>query len=321
MGENSISLFNISNGNKVTMFDDDTRYQQFKYFIQNGEFEDAEKLDIKIVVQNFGMASSSGYFGVVINNGIGTIQCNGEEYPLQDVIAKRILKMNAEGFDARPLVNFLENLYSNPSKTSIDELFLFLDSTDLPITEDGCFIAYKIVKEDYMDIYTGKISNKVGQIVTMPRFTVDDKRENTCSTGLHFCSKDYLKSYGSSNQKTDKCVLVKINPKNVVSIPSDYNNAKGRTCQYEVVGEMNDPEWRKILSERDYNTTSVVPSYHFDYSLDEAFDNYFYYDYDTIYWNDSHRRANITQVVNRLVRDTGYSESNVLEFIENLGDE
>lgn len=32
--------------------------------------------------------------------------------------------------------------------------------------------------------------------------------------------------------------MVKINPRDVVAIPSDYNNAKGRTCKYHVVKEL-----------------------------------------------------------------------------------
>jgi hypothetical protein len=33
-------------------------------------------------------------------------------------------------------------------------------------------------------------------------------------------------------------MIVKVNPRDVVSIPSDYNDSKGRTCRYEVVGEL-----------------------------------------------------------------------------------
>ncbi len=33
-------------------------------------------------------------------------------------------------------------------------------------------------------------------------------------------------------------MILKVNPKDVVSIPSDYDNAKGRTCRYEVIGEL-----------------------------------------------------------------------------------
>jgi hypothetical protein len=69
----------------------------------------------------------------------------------------------------------------------------------------------------------------------MPREQVDKDRNNTCSVGLHFCSKDYLSSYGGASGHT---MIVKINPADVVSIPSDYDNTKGRTWKYEVVGEI-----------------------------------------------------------------------------------
>lgn len=274
IGENSVTLFNFTNGNKVTIFEDDSRYSKFVELVKAGDYTTAENLDVKAVVQKFGMASTSGNFGVVINDGVGLVQFAAQEYPLSDAITKRILKMSAEGFDAKPLVNFLENLYNNPSKTAVDELFLFLDSTELPITQDGYFIAYKIVREDYRDIYSGKFSHHIGATVSMPRFEVDDKRSNTCSSGLHFCSKDYLAHYGSQNKDTDRCVLVKINPKDVVSIPSDYNNAKGRTCSYTVIGEMQEKDWREILAERDYNSSSVVDDDGFDYDDYEEDDVY-----------------------------------------------
>jgi hypothetical protein len=63
-------------------------------------------------------------------------------------------------------------------------------------------------------------------------------KNNTCSTGLHFCSEGYLNSFGG-----ERTVIVKINPADVVSIPSDYNDAKGRACRYEVIGELGvEPE-------------------------------------------------------------------------------
>jgi hypothetical protein len=39
---------------------------------------------------------------------------------------------------------------------------------------------------------------------------------------------------GSGN----RVVIVEIDPRDVVSIPSDYNNAKGRCWKYKVVGEV-----------------------------------------------------------------------------------
>ena len=74
--------------------------------------------------------------------------------------------------------------------------------------------------------------------VEMERNKVDDDKNNTCSTGLHFCGMSYLNHFGGA-----RTVIVKINPRDVVSIPTDYDDAKGRACRYEVIGELGvEPE-------------------------------------------------------------------------------
>jgi hypothetical protein len=258
MNNSQITLVNTTSGNRVTVHKTDARYDQFQQLVKDGDFEQAEKLDVKSVVNKFGAGSSSGA-SVTIVNGVGTINISGTNYPLADAIVTKILLMSEQGFDCKPLTNFLVNLYQNPSKTAVDELFLFLENSQLPITEDGHFIAYKIVRETYMDIHSNTLSNKVGEKPEMPRFSVDDNRNNTCSAGLHFCSREYLPNFAHNTDK-DRCMLLKINPADVVSIPSDYNNAKGRACKYEVVGEVTDAEWRNFLSSQEYTDKSVVSS-------------------------------------------------------------
>lgn len=252
VSDDQVSLINISNGNRVTIHKDDPRFDNFKTLIIDGKYSAAENLDVKTTVSSFAVGAVS------IVDGVGTIKLGASSYPLPDVIVKRIIKMVDGGFDSTPLLKFLTNLYENPAKSAVDELFLFLDQTELPITEDGHFIAYKIVRNDYKDIYSGTFDHSIGKVVSMPRFAVDDNRSNTCSAGLHFCSRTYLAHYGSGHRDKDRCVLVKINPADVVSIPVDYNNAKGRTCKYEVVGEMKDSEWRDMLSKVEYTTSAVV---------------------------------------------------------------
>lgn len=149
-------------------------------------------------------------------------------------LVDRILDMISEGFDAEPMLAFLDNLMQNPSKRAVDELYGFLECTSLPITEDGHFLAYKKVRSDYLDFYTGTYDNSVGKTVGMVRNQVDEDKNRTCSAGLHFCSLSYLKHYHGSDGRV---MIVKINPRDVVAIPADYNNAKGRACKYEVVGE------------------------------------------------------------------------------------
>src|SRR5690606_5095532 len=100
------------------------------------------------------------------------------------------------------------------------------------------FLAYKRVRDNYLDWHSATFDNSVGKVVEMPggRYHVDSNRHNVCSYGLHFCSKDYL---GNFWRGAGRIVVVKINPADVVSIPIDYNFTKGRTWRYEVVGEIN----------------------------------------------------------------------------------
>lgn len=176
------------------------------------------------------------------SDGLITVKDNvlyfGDE-KLHNSLTTRIIALLRDGFDVKPLSNFLRNLMDNPSKTAIDELYLFLEDCELPITADGHFIAYKMIRRDYTDKYSGKMDNSVGATVKMNRRDVDDKRANTCSDGLHFASLHYITNGSYGNQSNgDRLVALKINPRDVVSIPSDYNNSKGRACEYLVLREM-----------------------------------------------------------------------------------
>jgi hypothetical protein len=130
----------------------------------------------------------------------------------------------------------MENLMKNPSKRSVDQVYGFLEKNNLPITEDGCFLAFKKVRRDYLDIHSGTIDNSIGQVVEMDRNLVDDNPDSHCSSGLHFCSESYLGSFGGGS---DPVMILKIDPADVVSIPTDYNGAKGRCCKYEVIAQVN----------------------------------------------------------------------------------
>lgn len=155
--------------------------------------------------------------------------------PFHNAMTDRLLAMLEEGFPVDALCNFLSRLKENPSKRAVDELYGFLENNDLPLTEDGYFLAYKKVREDYTDIHSGTFDNSVGQTCSMPRNEVNEDKDQTCSSGLHFCSLDYLPHFGGRSGY--RVMIVQINPRDVVSIPSDYENAKGRTCRYEVIAE------------------------------------------------------------------------------------
>ena len=180
---------------------------------------------------------------VVLNYGAGNVSIQGEQLfwknqPFANALATRMIQMLQDGFPVDAMVAFMENLMQNPSKRAVTELYGFLEKNQLPITPDGHFLAYKKVRNDYLDCHSGTMDNSVGKVVEMERNQVDDNKDNTCSTGLHFCGQSYLAHFGG-----ERTVIVKINPRDVVSIPSDYNGAKGRACRYEVIGELGvDPE-------------------------------------------------------------------------------
>jgi hypothetical protein len=180
---------------------------------------------------------------VVLSFGQGNVTIEGEQLlwkgrELNTGLATRMIAMLEEGFDIKPMATFMENLMSNPSKRAVDELYGFLEKNNLPITPDGHFLAYKRVRDNYFDVHSGTMDNSVGKIVEMERNEVDDNKDRTCSAGLHFCSHSYLGHFSG-----DRVVIVKINPRDVVSIPSDYNDSKGRACRYEVIGEVdNNPD-------------------------------------------------------------------------------
>lgn len=196
--------------------------------LKNGEWEAIPKLlNIRKAVADF---------------SDGRVEIFGDEIfvdkqPVHNAIAGRVLAALRNNLNITPVCRFLENVAANPSQSSRDELYLFLEHNSLPITPDGYILAYKLVRDDYLDIHSGTVDNSIGAKPEMDRSEVDPNRYNTCSSGLHFCSFDYLPQAYSMG-KNKRLMVVKINPADVVSIPSDYNNAKGRTWTYEVVDEL-----------------------------------------------------------------------------------
>lgn len=172
---------------------------------------------------------------------------------LNPALEDRLMAIYKEGGILGPIVNFLARVKKNPSATSQRELYLFLEGNSLPLTPDGYFMAYKSVRRwndptvteddsgrpfadgDWQSIGTNHENGlptrlRVGDRLEMNRGDVDDNRENTCSFGYHFASLHYAKTWS----RWDAILLMKIDPADVVSIPSDYNNQKGRTCAYTV---------------------------------------------------------------------------------------
>jgi len=144
--------------------------------------------------------------------------------------AKRILKMASEGEDPTTLFNFYERLQRNPSWRSVEQLWDFLNHEGIPLTPDGCFLAYKGVKMNFKDAHSGKIDNHVGNTIEVPRNSVSDDPRTACHFGLHVGAKQYAESF------SEQLIICKVDPEDVVCVPYDSSQHKMRVCKYTVVG-------------------------------------------------------------------------------------
>ena len=187
----------------------------------------------------------NSYCDGYVNCDHGSLSWNGITMP--DMFTGTIIDMVRQGFPFEPMLNFLDNMSQNPSDHAITELFDFMENKHMPITMDGCFLAYKAVGPNFMDLYSGSFDNSVGSVCEIPRNKVDNNRSNGCGKGLHVGAIDYAKSYGGINLDDDsgsddggnQMVICKVNPRDVVSVPTDAKFQKLRTCRYEVVAKFD----------------------------------------------------------------------------------
>lgn len=231
--DHSITYFD-SDFRSRTVADDHPNFGEIRDLLISGEATHERLwrlMDVKQAVTDFGR-------GRIEIRG-ATVYMDGQ--PLHNALTARMLYIMRAGGDVTPLSNFQLRLSENPSAQAVEELFLWVEASALPIMADGRFVAYKKVRDDYTSYHSGPggepVYNRVGDTPTMERNKVDDRRNNTCSYGLHFCSYDYLPYYYGGSGRV---MVLAVDPANVVSIPSDYDNAKGRAWTYEVIGEVSE---------------------------------------------------------------------------------
>lgn len=214
-----------------------------------------------------------------------TVYFDGD--PLRGEVSDIIKKMFEEGkeLDFKPLVNFLEKAKTNPSLKSIDDLYRWIRAGDLVIDPEGFIIAYKAVRvRDGVNesIHAGNafvngvevngyIPNAPGTEISMARSKVNDNEFEACSYGLHAGTYGYASMFaGWQGGETTRLILVRINPRDVVSVPNDHSDQKMRVSRYTVLTQI----------EERLNSPIYQPSLDLDEDEDDEDEDY---DYDEEY--------------------------------------
>ena len=218
-------------GKQFTIYASDSKFESaVKAFTEN----DQEELHLVLNPAQVFKSLYAKYEQVEVKDG--NVYVSGD--PISNIIAERILQFLAQGVDCLPVFKFITKLNLNPSSRAVNELYTFLEHKFLPLTGSGNFLAYKALRSDFTDVHTGKFDNNVGNVLEMPRNKVDDNKEVGCSYGFHAGTLEYARGFRPMD---GKLVLVEINPAEVVSIPTDCECQKLRTCKYKVVAEYEVP--------------------------------------------------------------------------------
>ena len=191
-----------------------------------------------------------------VSHKAGRLFFDGDE--IHNSLATQVVRFIKEDVeDWIPLVNFFENVQQNPNEHSREQLFDWLDKRDFTITEDGMIVGYKSVRSDgnggFVSISSGPaivdgeevngaVPNNPGSVVEMPRTNVHHDPSQGCSTGLHVGTYEYAKDFSG-----DTLLEVHVNPRDVVSVPTDSDWAKMRVCRYVVVDTIEKPYSQPLL--------------------------------------------------------------------------
>jgi hypothetical protein len=170
----------------------------------------------------------------------GRVFFDGDEQ--HDAVARQIVAVLNEGGDVLALARFMEKLAANPSARSREQLYEWLNRHAFTIDQDGDVVAYKGVTSDLKSIHhgpaivdgeavNGAVPNHLGAVVEIARSAVVDDAANGCAFGLHVGTYAYASSWAQGATLT-----VKVNPRDVVSVPTASDAQKVRVSRYRVTG-------------------------------------------------------------------------------------
>lgn len=240
-GVRTISV--IVNGEQLIADENHPRFQDIvdKLLIEKDETTDWAGL----FSPGIGIRTEFEKLSTEVSIRAGKIFYEGEE--LHGALADKIVDIYDAGEDYAPFVLFLEKLKENPEVHSVDNLYRWLlaDPQGFTIADDGDLIVYKGVNSENKSFHSGnairngeqlimsQIPNVPGDVIEMDRKDVEHDPSNPCSTGLHVGTWQFVKYY-------PVILKVKLDPKYVVSVPTDCGGQKMRVCRYQVIEQVTE---------------------------------------------------------------------------------
>jgi len=223
----------LSSGEPLSVEASHPDYDEIIHNLAIGKYEEAlNKMSVKHMLESVKVGGFEVTENALLFNGLR----------VENELVTDILSMFRREEPIGHMLKFFENLMKNPSTHMYKHLWRLISKAGVTITDEGNVECFKIVDENFMDIRTGKIPNRIGDSVTMLRSQVDADFTVTCSSGLHVCARQYIDNSGYGNHKGHKNIIVKVvvTPQDFVAIPPDYEFTKARTCGYKVVSVVKD---------------------------------------------------------------------------------
>lgn len=193
-------------------------------------------------------------------------------------------------------VTFLDNLHQNVNEDIREQLFRWMEyenraGNGFAITEDGCIVGYKGCNGSVLEPISafagtaivdgveveGQIPNKVGSVIQMPRSEVQYDPSVGCAQGLHVGTRNYATHWAPI------LLLVKVNPRDVVSVPYENNSQKMRVCEYTVLKVTDARDEHERFHPSSYTDPTEVDNEDLVLYLDDALelmDEEIYVEYD-----------------------------------------
>lgn len=258
-GGSNITVF--SNGH---MFAATDQHPNWDAIVRGAMANDPEVIDLFDVSQTAAARFERLSDRVTVKNGIVFY----DNDPVHNALTEQVVRFIREGVeDFKPLINFFEKIQGNPNEHSREQLFEWLNVHDFTILPNGNFVGYKGVRDvdgKYFSIshgtaisdgveYTGAIPNPIGAVVEMPRSKVQHDPAVGCHTGLHVGTWNYAHDFAQG-----AVLKIEVDPRDVVSVPTDCGFQKLRTCRYTVLEVIDAPvsdalDYDHVDEENDYD--------------------------------------------------------------------